>query len=52
MLTIAYDIDVNRVDDPLIENSEKSIESMMAIGNAGSYLGTSTSKLYAYDLSA
>ena len=39
MLSISYDIDVNRVDDPLIELSQKAAESVAAIGNAGSYLG-------------
>ena len=39
MLHIAYDIDVIRMDDPIIENAEKAVDALTAIGNTGSYLG-------------
>ena len=46
MLHIAYDIDVTRMDDPIIENAEKAVDALTAIGNTGSYLGMITNEIH------
>ena len=41
-LSIVYAIDVKVEGDPIVEVAEKGTESLIEIGNAGSYLGMST----------
>lgn len=38
ILNVAYGVDVQSVHDPLILTIEKSIESLVEIGNPGSFL--------------
>lgn len=39
ILDITYGIDVRSVDDPLIVNAEKALDSLKEFGNAGASLG-------------
>ena len=39
-LSIVYAIDVKPEGDPIVDVAEKGTESLIEIGNAGSYLGS------------